>query len=186
MHPLNLVNPLHLHAVAAETRGEDGFQIRFGSCAGQIEIRFTEGIDQRTDDMRPTDGHAAGGADVGAQPIEENDLPVEQDDRDLGPVLGMGRTPSAFLRLLSVRGFQRNEDLLATLADSFARQSRCHCQIRPHAPETPTRMPFHYYVSKFQRAPKARPILKQPAERTQEASVRESIYCGARRAPAAP
>ena len=52
--------------------------------------------------MGAADGDAAGGADVGAEPIEEDDLAVEQHDRDLRPVLGVRRPASAPFGTLSV------------------------------------------------------------------------------------
>src|SRR5688572_23567507 len=70
-----------LHAVAAETRGEDRLEIRFRARARQVQIRFTQGVDERADDVRAADGDAAGGADVGAEPIEEHDLTVEEHHR---------------------------------------------------------------------------------------------------------
>src|SRR4051812_1399040 len=69
-----------LHSISTEARGEDGFEVRLGARAGEIEIGLAQRIDQRADDVRAADGDAAGGADVSAEPIQEDDLPVEEHD----------------------------------------------------------------------------------------------------------
>src|SRR5688500_6369512 len=52
---------------AAQSRGEERAEIRFGACARQIESGFGQAVDQRADDVSAADGDAAAGADVGAQ-----------------------------------------------------------------------------------------------------------------------
>ena len=78
---------------SAQHRLEVGFRPR----ASEIQIRFTECVDEGANDVRAADGHAAHGADVCAEPVEEYDLPIEKDDGDFGPVLGMRGSASAFV-----------------------------------------------------------------------------------------
>src|ERR1041384_3772291 len=72
LNPLNLLNLLNpsSDAIAPEPRGQDGLEIGFGPCAGEIQIGFAQCVDRRANHVRPADGHAAGGADVGAEAIE--------------------------------------------------------------------------------------------------------------------
>src|SRR3954468_15892118 len=67
-----------LAAIPSKARRQDRFEVRFGPGAGQIEIGFAQGVDQRADHVRPADGNAARRADVSAQAIEKDDLAVEQ------------------------------------------------------------------------------------------------------------
>ena len=77
--------------------------------------------------MCPADGHAACRTDVGAKPVEEDDLTVEQDDGHFRPVLGVRGPSAAFLGFVRIRDFlMGHEDVLAALADSLARWSHGH------------------------------------------------------------
>src|SRR5690349_18117238 len=98
--------------------------------------------------MRAADGDAAGGADVGTQPIEEDDLPIEQHHRHLGPVLGMRRPAAAAFRTVRFAAVDaRGENIVAALAEPFlARGSGCHSP-EPHAPpvDPAARAAFNFY-----------------------------------------
>ena len=80
-----------LHPILSQTGEHRRLQIRFRRRRRQIDVSIGNRIEQRANELRPADGGAALGADVGRQPIEKDDLPVEQDDGDLGPRLLMNR-----------------------------------------------------------------------------------------------
>ena len=62
-------------------------QIRFGMRPRQIEIRFGERINQRTDHVGAAHCGTARGPDIRDQSIEKDDLSIEEYNRDLRPVL---------------------------------------------------------------------------------------------------
>src|SRR5436190_24319312 len=70
----------------------------FGTCRGELEVRLAERVDQCANDMGSTQDAAGGCAHIGTKPIQVDNLPVEQDDRDLGSV-NLGGPPPAPLRL---------------------------------------------------------------------------------------
>jgi hypothetical protein len=75
----------------------------------------------------PADGHTACRADVRAEPVEEHDLAVEQDDGHLRPVLGVRGPSAALLGFVCIRDFVvGHEDVVAALADSLAGWSHGH------------------------------------------------------------
>src|SRR3954464_11208242 len=74
-----------LDAIAAEACREDCLEVGLRAGARQVEIGFAERVDQRADDMGAADRDAARRANVGTEPVEEYDLPIEQDHGHLGP-----------------------------------------------------------------------------------------------------
>src|SRR5262245_28448164 len=110
-----------LDAVPAEASGENRSEVGFGPRAGQIEIGFGQGVNQRADDMRAADRNAARRADVRAKPIEKHDLPVEQHDGHLRPLFGMRRPAPTLLWTVDVTALDGwDEDVLSALAQTFA------------------------------------------------------------------
>ena len=71
----------------AEPRENRGLQVVLGHRRRQIDVGVGDGVEQRANELRPADRGAALRADVRREPIEEDDLAVEQHDGDLGPCL---------------------------------------------------------------------------------------------------
>src|ERR671918_436806 len=87
-----------LDAVTSQARSQDRFEVGLRAGAREVEVGFAQGVDERANHVRAADGDAAGGADVGAEPIEEDDLTIEEDDGDLRPVFGVRGPPPPLLR----------------------------------------------------------------------------------------
>jgi hypothetical protein len=98
--------------------GEDRcLEIRFGRRRGQIDIRVGHGIEQRANELRPADGGAALGANVRSKPVEEDYLPVEEDDGDFRPGLVVHRWTAGTAPLQGTgAGPRRRKDVLVGLA----------------------------------------------------------------------
>src|SRR5688500_9223316 len=119
-----------LDPIAAEPRRQDGFQICLRPRAGEIEVRLGERVNQRANDVGPTNGDAARRPDVSAEPIQKDDLPIEQHDRDLGPLFGVRGPTPAFLGTIAITAFgEWDEDVVAALAQPFP----CACGSIQHA-----------------------------------------------------
>lgn len=88
------INPRALHPVFSQARQDRGFQVRLRRRHRQIDISIGDGVEQRANELRATDGCPVLRTDVSRQPIEKYDLPVEQDDGDLGPSFVVNRRTS--------------------------------------------------------------------------------------------
>src|SRR5207237_2428899 len=92
-----------------------------------------DGIEQRANQLGAADGRAALRTNIGGKPIEEDNLPVEQDDRNLGPRFVVNRRPAWF----SFSGMSPSggcEDIRRCLAFALARLR--HSVLRPVVPVT--------------------------------------------------
>ena len=79
----------------AETARDLGPEIRFRTRRADVQAAVDQTVDERTDDLRPVHDFAAASADVDGELIELNDLPIEENDRNLGPRFLMNRGTSA-------------------------------------------------------------------------------------------
>src|SRR5690606_26728662 len=94
-----------LAVVMTESCSEHRLEIALRPRRREVEIRFAQRVDERADHVRAADGRAACGSDVSAEPIQEHDLSIKQDDGDLRPVLGMRRTPPPPFRRGGIAAF---------------------------------------------------------------------------------
>ena len=83
-----------MRPITTESGQDRGLEIRFRCCRGQIDVCIAHRIDQGANQLGPADGRAAARSDVGCETIEKDDLPVEEDDGDLGPGFFMDRWPA--------------------------------------------------------------------------------------------
>ncbi len=69
----------------AETARDAGAEVRFGAGRGHIDAAVDQGVDERANDFGAVENFSAPAADVSSEPIELDDLAVEQHHGDLGP-----------------------------------------------------------------------------------------------------
>lgn len=94
---------------AAQTSGEDLTQILFRTAVGEVEIRFSERVDQRPNQMRAADTGAVCRPNVCDQPINKNYLSIHQHNRDLRPTFGVRGSTASPLCDVGLDGLGRIE-----------------------------------------------------------------------------
>src|SRR5688500_15784122 len=111
VYPLSLHDalPIYVEAVPAEPRQQRCLQVELRPGRREVDISIRYRVHERSNQLRAADGSAAVRPDAGCQPVEEDDLAVEEHDGDLGPGLLVHGRPAwpSFARRL----FRRRENI---------------------------------------------------------------------------
>jgi hypothetical protein len=79
----------------AQTACDARAKVGFRACRGNVHSAVNQAVDERPDDFGPINRFAVLAPDIGREPVEVDDLPIEEDDRNLRPGFLVDGRPAA-------------------------------------------------------------------------------------------